>query len=135
MRMGYLSDDRDFPGWRACSVRFLVASCLTLASIALDAYLIYRHWHTAPAYVVPILSIPIGLQLIYQWWRVLRYQAKIQDLYSKGVDIGVPKGSALDFTVRVATRAMIELLFFSNGMILLALILIGGLLTRLDGIK
>jgi len=73
--------------------------------------------------------MPIGIQLIYQWFRALRCRAKIRELYSKGSDAD----SGLNVAVFVAARGMIDILFFSYGIALFALILIGLLLSRLEG--
>jgi hypothetical protein len=112
------------------SFSFVLVSILGLGSVGFDVYLIFRHWRSAPAYVAAILSMPIGIQLIYQWFRVLRYRAKIRELYSKGSDAG----SGLNPAVVVAVRGMIDILFFSYGIALFALILIGLLLSRLEGL-
>ena len=134
--IGNFLDGRSFAaGSPFRSLSFLVTSIVGLGSVVVDVYLIYRHWHTAPAYVAPILGIPIGIQLIYQWWRVLRYRAKIREIYSKGSDEEVKEGSPLDVAARVSARGMIDLLFFSYGITVFALILIGVLLSRLDGLQ
>jgi hypothetical protein len=117
------------------SPSFLIASIVGLGSVVIDAYLVYRHWYTAPAYVAAILSTPIGAQLIYQWFRVLRDQAKLRELYSKGSVEETKDGSLLDVAARVSARGMIDQLFFSYGIAIFALILIGLLLSRLDGLK
>ncbi len=137
-----MSDISNFLGGRNVPARspfrsasFLLASIVGLGSVVIDAYLIYRHWHTAPAYVAAILSTPIGAQLVYQWFRVLRDRAKLRELYSKGSVEEAEGGSPLDVAARVAARGMIDLLFFSYGIAIFALILIGALLSRLDGLK
>jgi hypothetical protein len=117
------------------SASFLITSSIGLASVVIDAYLVYRHWYTAPAYVAAILSTPIGAQLIYQWLRVLRDHAKLRELYSKGSVEERKYGSLLDVAARASARGMIDLLFFSYGIAIFALILIGLLLSRLDGLK
>jgi len=134
--IGNFLDGRSLPAASPFrSVSFLTASVLGLGSVIIDVYLIYRHWQTAPAYVAPVLGIPIGVQLIYQWWRVLRYRTKIREIYSKGSDGYVKGGSPLDTAAQVGARGMIDLLFFSYGITVVALILIGFLLSRLDGLK
>jgi hypothetical protein len=110
------------------SLSFVVASILGLCAVMIDVYLICRYWHTAPAQVAPMLALPIGLQLIYQWWRALRCRRKIQELYSKASDDGSP----LDVAVRVAAEGMIDVLSFSYGITFFALMLIGLLLSRLE---
>jgi hypothetical protein len=116
------------------SGQFIVTTLVAMGSILVDAYIVYRHWRTAGVYAALILSILIGVQLIYQWLRALRYYAKLRDLYS-GPDEGIRAGSPLGVALRIAAGGMINLLFFSFGTILLALILIGVLLTRLDGMR
>jgi len=85
-------------------------------------------------YVAAILSTPIGAQLVYQWWRVLRYRAKVREIYSKSSNEDVKEGSAFDLATRISARGMIDLLFFSYGVTVFALVLIGALLSRLDGL-
>lgn len=94
------------------SISFVVASVVGLGSVVFDIYLIYRHWHTAPTYVLVILSTPIGAQLIYQWLRVVRDCAKLQQLRSKGVVEETRDGSSgVDVAAEVAVRGMVDLLF------------------------
>jgi len=117
------------------SVSFLVVSAVGLGSVVIDIYLVYRHWHTAPAYVAVILSTPIGAQLVYQWFRVVRDCAKLQELRSKSSVEGTTDGSLLHVAARVSVGGMMDLLFFSYGIAIFALILIGLLLSRLDGLR
>jgi hypothetical protein len=112
------------------SLSFMVVSILGLAAVAIDVYLILRHWNTAPAYVVPILGILIGVQLIYQWFRVRQSGSKLQELCSKELD----EGALLETAVLLATRGIMDVLFFSYGIAVVALALIGLLLSRLDGL-
>lgn len=126
--IGTSAEGRSFPAaWPFGSVSLVVVSILGFAAVTVDVYLIFRYWNTAPAFVAPILAIPIGVQLVYQWWRVMRYRAKIRDLYPKDSDYGSP----LDLAVRVAAEGMIDILFFSYGITTVALILIGFLLSKL----
>ena len=114
--------------WPFALGSFIVVAVLGACAVAIDLYLIYRFWNTAPAYLFPILSVSIGLQLIYQWGRLLRYRAKVQDLCSSiSVDL-----APVESIVRVASHEMLELLFFSYGTILVALIVIGILLSRME---
>jgi ABC-type amino acid transport system permease subunit len=117
------------------SVSFLIASIVGLVSVVIDVYLIYRHWHTAPLYVAFILSTPIGAQLIYLWFRVLRDWAKLRELRSKSSVEETKDSSLLVFAEHVSVRGMIDQLFYSYGIAIFALILIGLLLSRLDGLR
>ena len=134
-----MSDVRNFVGGGNNSpfrsVSFWFATVVGLGTVVIDIYLVYRHWHTAPAYVAFILSTPIGAQLIYQWSRVLRDCAKLRELRSKSSVEETKDGSLLDVAERVSVRGMIDLLFYSYGIAIFALILIGLLLTRLDGLR
>lgn len=116
------------------SGQFIVTSLVALGSILVDAYIVYRHWRSAGVYAALILSALIGVPLIYQWLRALRYYAKLRDLYSRSDD-ETRASSPLGMALRVAAGGMINLLFFSFSITLLALILIGVLLTRLDGMR
>jgi len=117
------------------SVSFLIVSIVGLVSVVIDIYLVYRHWHTAPMYVAFILSTPIGAQLIYQWFRVLRDCAKLRELRAKSSVEETKDGSFLDVAERASVRGMIDQLFYSYGIAIFALILIGLLLSRLDGLR
>ena len=117
------------------SVYFLIASVAGTACIVVDVYLLYRHRQTLTIYAVLILSTLIGLQSIYQWWRTLRFCSKMRELYSKASEEGMKEGAHLDVALRVAAGGMIDLLFFSYGITFIALILIGFLLSRLDGLR
>jgi hypothetical protein len=117
------------------STHFLAASIVGLALVVTDVYLVYRHWQTAPIGIGLTLGILIGVQSLYQWSRALRYRTKIRALCSKGADEVERGGSSIPAGVGVAAGGMIDLLFFSNGIIFFALILIGYLLSRLDGLK
>jgi hypothetical protein len=117
------------------SVSFWAASVVGLASVVIDIYLVYRHWHTTPIYVAFILSTPIGAQLIYQWFRVLRDCAKLRELRSKSSLEKTKDWSFLDAIERASFRGMFDQLFYSYGIAIFALILIGLLLSRLDGLR
>jgi len=116
-------------------VSFWAASVVGLGSVVIDIYLVYRHWHTAPIYAAFILSTPIGAQLIYQWFRVLRDCAKLRELRSKSSVEETKDGSFLDAAERASVRGMVDQLFYSYGIAIFALILIGLLLSRLDGLR
>jgi len=117
------------------SVSFWAASVVGLGSVVIDIYLVYRHWHTAPKYVAVILSTPIGAQLIYQWFRVLRDCAKLGELRTKDSAEVTKDRSLLEIAERVCVRGMIDQLFYFYGIAIFALILIGLLLSRLDGLR
>jgi hypothetical protein len=114
---------------------FLFVSAVALGSVVADAYLVYRHMQTTPVYVAVILSTPIGVQLVYQWFRVLLGCAKMQELRAKSSTEEKKDGSLLDAAARMYVRGMIDLLFYSYGIAIFALILIGLLLSRLDGLR
>ncbi len=109
------------------SASFLAASVLGLTSIVTAAYLTYRLWDTSQTFAALVFAIPMGLQLVYQWCRVLKCRAKIREIYAKDFSAGI-EGSCVDVAVHVALRGLIDLLFFSYGVTMLALILIEFLL-------
>ena len=121
------------------SVSFLAASTLGLVTVVTSVYVTYRHWQSAPAYVAPSLIALIGLQLVYQWWRVLKYRARVRELHlnvqQESVSVSVKERSSIDTVVHFSARGMIDLLFFSNGMTLVALLVIERLLSQLDGLR
>src|SRR4051794_24830986 len=120
-------EGRSLPAaWPFGSASVMVVSIIGFAGVMIDVYLVCRYWHTAPAFVVPILAIPIGVQLVYLWWRMLRYRDKIRQLYLKSAN----DDPSLSATVRVAAEGIVDVLLYSYGIIIVALILIGFLLSR-----
>lgn len=117
------------------SASFWAASAVGLGCVVIDIYLVYRHWHSAPVYVAFILSTPIGAQLIYQWFRVLRDCARLRELRSKSSVEENKDWSFLDAAERASFKGMIDQLFYFYGIAIFALILIGLLLSRLDGLR
>jgi hypothetical protein len=126
--ISFLEGRRLPAAWPFGLASFAVVSILGLCAIVIDVYLIYRYWQTAPENLILILSVSIGVQLAYQWWRVIRYRTKIRQIYPKDSNSGSP----LDLVVRVAAGGMIDVLFFSYGITIVALILIGFLLSKIS---
>jgi hypothetical protein len=114
---------------------FWVVSAMGLAAILVDAYILYRHWQSLNVFVAILLGVPIGAQLIYQWLRTLRYYSRVRELYLRKSDEEAQDGSPLDSALRIAAGGLTDLLFYCYGMTLVALILVGALLTRLDGVR
>ena len=114
---------------------FVVASVAGLGAVLTDAYLIVRHWQTLNEGVVITLGIVIGVQLIYQWWRTLRYYSQIRKLDATKAEGEAKEGTPLDGALRLATGGLTDILFYCYGMTLVALILIGVLLTHLDRVR
>jgi hypothetical protein len=59
----------------------------------------------------------------------------MQELRAKSSTEETKDGSLLDAAARMYVRGMIDLLFYSYGIAIFALILIGLLLSRLDGLR
>lgn len=117
------------------SVYFVVATVVGLVSAVIDVYLLVRHWQTLNAYIVNALGILIGVQLVYQWVRTLRYYSNIRKLYTVKSEVEAMEGTPLDVALRIATGGLTDMLFYCYGMTLVALITIGVLLTHLDGAR
>ena len=116
------------------SMYFRVTSSLGAISVLLVAYLLNKHWQTLSQFSIIGLGIFVGAHLIYQWWRALRYHAKIRALCSTSSSENPDAGTPHDAALRIAVGGIDEILFYSFGMTLICLVLIGGFLTRLDGI-
>ena len=110
---------------------FRIASFVGLVSVVVDVYLIVEHWHALNIIVTVLLGAQIGVQLIYQWWRTWSYYSKIRKLYSMKSEEEAKEGSPLDLALRIAAGGLTDGLFYSYGMTLVALFIIGILLTRL----
>lgn len=117
------------------SIHFSITTAIGFAAVTVDAYVLHRHWDTVGAGIVIGLGILIGLQIIYQWLRALRYYSKLRELYSMKSAEETRSGSTVDMALRIAAGGLTDILFYCYGMTLLALVIIGVLLTRLDGAK
>ena len=119
--------------WR--STYFRVTSVAGILSISLVAYLLLRHWEALGESSIIGLGIFVGVHLAYQWWRALLYYSKIRELcrMNSGEELGTE--TAQNAALRIAVGGINTVLFYSFGMALVCLVLIGGLLSRLDGIR
>jgi hypothetical protein len=113
------------------SVYFVVASALGFVAVTVDVYVIYRHRQTLNIYVALVLGILIGVQIIYQWWRTLRYYSKLRKLYAMRSEEEAKVGTPLDIALRITAGGLTDILFYCYGMTLASLVLIGVLLTHL----
>jgi hypothetical protein len=101
---------------------------LGFITLATDVYLIWRFRYALRINVAIVLALPIGLQLIYQWWRALRYFRKVRELYSAKLDYEAKDGTPLDAALRVATGGISDILFYCYGIELMSLVVIWWLL-------
>jgi hypothetical protein len=114
---------------------FVNSSVACLGSILLTAYIIVRHWHILNGNLGSCLAIFVGIHSFYQWVRVRRYYRRMQELYEAAVYEQPRDGSSLDIALRTAAGAIIDIVFYHFGMVLVCLFVIDGLLFRLDGLK
>lgn len=115
------------------SIFFCIATIVGFISVSLDAYLVYRYWKFLGANTTIVLAVLIGVQLIYQWLRIWRYNSRIRELYSMRSESEAQEGTPLDVALRISLGGLTDVLFYSYGMTLLALTIIGALLKRLGG--
>ena len=114
---------------------FLTASLVGLGAVITAGFVTFRHWQKLNAGAIEIITIVIGLQLIYQWVRILRYYSKIRNLYAMKPEWEAKEGTPVDIALRIATGGLIEILFYCYGMTFVALFLIGAILTHFGRIK
>lgn len=106
---------------------FWAASLVAVGCIGLCGYTIFRYWGMLDSYFLLLLGSLIGVQLIYQWWRAVRYYSRLRRLYEMESPLGV--------ALRTAADEMSSLLFFSYGTIAFALVLMDVLLARLNRVR
>ena len=111
---------------------FVITSVVGMGALLGDAYLVYRCWPMRNGLAVLGLAGLIAIQIIYQWWRIWRYYAVIRKLYSRKRLAEAEDGTALDAALRIAAGGLIDILFYSYGMVIVALAIIGLLLMRLQ---
>jgi hypothetical protein len=117
------------------SAYFVIATAVGLGAVGLDLYLLVHRWQAMNRHFAMILGALIGLQLIYQWWRTLRYYSQVRQLYSMRPEGEAKEGTPLDLALRISAGGLTDLLYYFYGTILLALVLIEGLLTHCGKVK
>jgi hypothetical protein len=132
--IGTFVDGRPFLiGSPFTSIFFCVASGLGLVSVGVLVYVVY-HGSSVPGLSI-ILIVLVGLQLVYQWWRALRYYSRVRELYSVKSEIETQDSSPLELALRIATGGLTDLLFYCYGISLTMLVIIGVLLKHIYLIK
>jgi hypothetical protein len=106
------------------SAYFLVATALGLSTVVLAIAILYRNRNSAHEQSLVLVVGLAFIQLIYQWWRILRYYSRIRSLYAERPENEAREGSPLDLALRTATGGLIDLLFYCYGIALLLLALI-----------
>ena len=114
---------------------FLVASLLGLSALITDGYLIYQQWSVPNMMGMCGLEGLIGIQIVYQWWRTLRYYAMIRRLYSMKSQKEGEEGTPLDAALRISAGGLTDFLFYSYAMIIVALAVIELILKHIEAAK
>jgi hypothetical protein len=117
------------------SMHFLIVSSVGGACLVMVVYLLssYKQILTAPTRMT--IAVLIGLQIIYQWWRILRYYSRIRQLYSIRLEGEAKVETPLDMGLRIAAGGLIDMLFYCYGMTFVLLFVIGVLLSHVHGVK
>lgn len=114
---------------------FVTGSIFALGSMAASVYLICRHWKALGVYGSVMLGLCIGLQALYQWLRALRCYWKLRELCSETSHGEVSVESCLVSVLKISELGVYNLMLYSGGLALFALIIIGTLLRYIDGLK
>ena len=114
---------------------FMVISVSGLLALVANSYVAYRLWLTISTQAGLLLGILVGIQIVYQWWRALRYYNVIRRLYSMRTGSDAAEGSPLDAALRIAIGGLTDILFYSYGTLLVTPIVIGALLRHLERVR
>jgi hypothetical protein len=114
------------------SGRFWIVTALGLGAFATDILILILFRHLLSVYIIAGLAVLVGVQIVYQWWRILRYYARIRSLYSMKSADEAEEGSPLDLALRVAAGGLSDLLFYCFGMALIMLVVLGAFLAHID---
>ena len=114
------------------SAHFLVVTALGLSAVVVDIAILYRNRHAAHEHSLVLAGILVAIQLIYQWWRALRYYSKVRSLYAQRLGDEAREGSPLDLALRTATGGLADLLFYCYGIALVLLVFICLLMTSIS---
>lgn len=114
------------------SVHFLVVTALGLGAFVVDVYILYRYRPPAHEFSLVLVGVLVLIQLVYQWWRILRYYRRIRRLYSERAGSQVVEDSSpVDLALRIAAGGLVDLLFYCYGIALILLVLIGFMMTHI----
>src|SRR5215472_10114912 len=114
---------------------FALSTGLGIGAVVADIVILYRYWQVLNAGIVVALCVPVGAHLIYQWWRLLKYYARIRSLYLNKSANEAKEGAPLDLALRIASGGLVNLLFYCNGIALVLLVLIGVCLEHFSRIR
>lgn len=112
------------------SKAFLFITAVGSVAVVLDAYIIFRYYQILPAVVSSALACLVGVQLIYQWWRALRYYSKVRRLYAEQVRSGSVGHNYRDAALETALVGIADLLFYSYAIMLVTLVVLVRALAR-----
>jgi len=114
---------------------FVVTGMTGVAALLANSYVAYKLWLTISHQAALILGALVGLQIVYQWWRALRYYGVIRRLYAMKSDLEATENSPLDAAIRIAVGGLTDILFYCYGMLLVTSIVIGALVRHLERIR
>jgi len=114
------------------SAWFWVITALGIGALVTDVVLLIQYHHLLDSNASVALGALVGIQLLYQLWRTLRYYARIRTLYSMKSADEAKEGSPLDLAIRIATGGLTDLLFYCFGITLVMLVVAGVLLMHLN---
>ena len=117
------------------SGNFRVASAIGIGAVVVDGLILVHYRSLLNFNETVLLAILIGLQIIYQWWRVMSYLSLIRNYYSSGITEQTQEDNGLFKALQVAASGLTHTLLYCNGMLLCALVLIAALLHRIATIK
>ncbi len=123
---GVIDGSRFISGSAFRSPRFLVLTALGFAVLVVDLIILYLNRRAEHAASLVVIGGLVAVQLLHQWWGILRYYSRIRSLYAAAKLEGeVREGSPLDLAVRIAAGGLADILFYGYGIALILLILVG----------
>ena len=111
---------------------FVVMSAVAVLCLLIDAVSVFHSTGAPNERLVLFLGIAIGLQVVALWRRAVRYYSHIRQLYASR-QLDVASNATLDLVIRIAAGGLTDLLFYSFGMLVTALVMVWGLLTHFGG--
>lgn len=112
------------------SFYFWFATFLGICCIAIDIYIAAAHWRLIRGREFSILTVPIGLQVVYQWWRVLRYENKIKALVDNLNNDRMQAETIVNEMPSIARGALMDVLLWSFILALWLLLYVNSILSK-----
>jgi hypothetical protein len=88
------------------------------------ASILIQEYKAMNFYLAETIAFAIGLQIIYQFWRMLIHLSRLRDIYTQTQTSDLEIANAFDLGFGAAVSGILDLSFYFLGTLLIALFII-----------